>query len=339
VQTASHRRFCLTSGHLFYILTLSASAVSLFHWWGLAIASLVALVWWQVLSGAARESLGGTSDGSLELGAPRLSGDRVAAKRSAISRLELVVVLLLVGLLVGLMLPERPDADPLRQATGALRLVARALEDYRDDCGVYPPFVERVDLRQPVHSWRALVLPYLGESPLAAAYNLDEPWDGPRNRCLASCQPWAYRDFSQRGEGYQTTVQVLEFEGRPVLVEHEAWRSEWLEPGQMLSIDALSEFAKLPAGEEGFWRRGFFTSTFRGRPVAMQGCEIVVHPNGAGELEQTLKEQSCVGDGRSRSVVLGRATTVIHYQRGFQFILFVVIVLFPLLTLERLRGQ
>ena len=36
-----------------------------------------------------------------------------------------------------------------------------------------------------MHSWRVLLLPYLDQHELYAAYNFAEPWDGPNNRKLA----------------------------------------------------------------------------------------------------------------------------------------------------------
>jgi hypothetical protein len=51
--------------------------------------------------------------------------------------------------------------------------------------GYLPPaFVADRDGR-PMHSWRVLLLPYLEQHELYAAYNFAEPWDGPNNRKLA----------------------------------------------------------------------------------------------------------------------------------------------------------
>ena len=36
-----------------------------------------------------------------------------------------------------------------------------------------------------MHSWRVLLLPYLGQQALYEAYNFAEPWDSPNNRKLA----------------------------------------------------------------------------------------------------------------------------------------------------------
>jgi hypothetical protein len=43
-----------------------------------------------------------------------------------------------------------------------------------------------------MHSWRVLVLPYLGENALYRDYRFDEPWDGPHNSRLAQRMPAVY---------------------------------------------------------------------------------------------------------------------------------------------------
>jgi prepilin-type processing-associated H-X9-DG protein len=37
-----------------------------------------------------------------------------------------------------------------------------------------------------MHSWRVLILPYLGRMDVYDAYDFDEPWNGPNNRKLAN---------------------------------------------------------------------------------------------------------------------------------------------------------
>lgn len=46
-----------------------------------------------------------------------------------------------------------------------------------------------------MHSWRALILPYLGPASwrVAHEYRFDEPWNGPNNRKLASRMPEVFR--------------------------------------------------------------------------------------------------------------------------------------------------
>jgi hypothetical protein len=45
---------------------------------------------------------------------------------------------------------------------------------------------------RPWHSWRVLLLPYLGQQELYDAYDFSEPWDGPDNRKLAKRMPELY---------------------------------------------------------------------------------------------------------------------------------------------------
>lgn len=72
-----------------------------------------------------------------------------------------------------------------------------AVASYEEEHKHYPPaFLADKDGR-PMHSWRVLILPYIGEEKLFKAYNFDEPWDGPNNRKLASRMP---RTFALHGE-------------------------------------------------------------------------------------------------------------------------------------------
>lgn len=60
-----------------------------------------------------------------------------------------------------------------------------AVANYRSTFGGYPPaYIADCDGR-PMHSWRVLILPFLEQQNLYAAYHFDEPWDGPNNRKLA----------------------------------------------------------------------------------------------------------------------------------------------------------
>lgn len=62
--------------------------------------------------------------------------------------------------------------------------IALAMRQYQLRNGSLPPAYLADDAGRPIHSWRALLLPYLGSGARAARYHFDEPWDGPRNRLL-----------------------------------------------------------------------------------------------------------------------------------------------------------
>jgi prepilin-type processing-associated H-X9-DG protein len=74
-----------------------------------------------------------------------------------------------------------------------MQQIGMAMQAYHDQNGHYPPaFVADKD-GKPMHSWRVLLLPYLGEQGLYAQYNMNEPWDSPHNMALASQMPAVYR--------------------------------------------------------------------------------------------------------------------------------------------------
>ena len=50
-----------------------------------------------------------------------------------------------------------------------------------------------------MHSWRVLLLPYLGMEDVYKEYRFSEPWDGPNNRKLAERMPKIYRFPGEHG--------------------------------------------------------------------------------------------------------------------------------------------
>lgn len=86
----------------------------------------------------------------------------------------------------------QPPRDNARCQTN-LRTIGLALDAYQSHYGCLPPAQTTDASGRPIHSWRALLLPYLDEPELARAYRLDEPWDGPSNRRLALDVPGVYQ--------------------------------------------------------------------------------------------------------------------------------------------------
>ncbi len=73
-----------------------------------------------------------------------------------------------------------------------LRAIGLALRSYHADYGCFPPAYTTNVSGRPMHSWRALILPYAGEHALYNSYRLDEPWDGPNNARLSGRMPAVY---------------------------------------------------------------------------------------------------------------------------------------------------
>jgi Protein of unknown function (DUF1559) len=74
-----------------------------------------------------------------------------------------------------------------------LQQIVIALQNYHNDFGTYPPTWVTDKAGRRLHSWRVLLLPYLGYEDLYRQYKFDEPWDGPNNRQLVDRMPGVYR--------------------------------------------------------------------------------------------------------------------------------------------------
>jgi hypothetical protein len=66
----------------------------------------------------------------------------------------------------------------------------------------------RMDGRKVGLSWRVYILPFLGEQKLYAAFNHNEPWDGPNNKKLIERMPDVFRAPDVTGTG-KTSIHVF----------------------------------------------------------------------------------------------------------------------------------
>jgi type II secretory pathway pseudopilin PulG len=115
-----------------------------------------------------------------------------------------VMMIVLLGLIVGgsllalIVLVVFPAVQVVHQANmrsasaANLQKIVTALRAYADDHGSYPPAYTTDDTGRRMHSWRVLILPYLGEQSLYDRYRFDEPWDGPSNTELIAWMPNVY---------------------------------------------------------------------------------------------------------------------------------------------------
>lgn len=81
-----------------------------------------------------------------------------------------------------------------------LEKIAKALNAYAADHGSYPPAVTR-NGKQKLHSWRVLILPYLGEEELYDQFDLTLPWDDANNMAAARDMPVVYRHPKSQSAG------------------------------------------------------------------------------------------------------------------------------------------
>lgn len=86
---------------------------------------------------------------------------------------------------VGLVVTGPTCSIPQSHVCGMnLRQVILAVQSYEARHRKLPPPYLADASGRPMHSWRVLILPYLGEDKLYKQYRFDEPWDGPNNRKL-----------------------------------------------------------------------------------------------------------------------------------------------------------
>ncbi|MEZ6133603.1 MAG: DUF1559 domain-containing protein [Pirellulaceae bacterium] len=309
-------------------MTLHAAATALFGWLGAPIAWFILLVWWQVFTIARRESQNAL--------APR-EPLPCSEQRPAFAKPELVVCLLVIGMLVGLLMPATSDTDSMRHAEISMKMVAHALSEYEQEHGRLPPIVTRDEHGQALHSWRALLLPYLDEPQLQAAYRYNEPWNSPHNVALAQYRPWHFRGYYPNDEiaAECTAMQALPVGDRYVLCEHEDFVSNWLEPMQ-LDADAIDAFANAADARQGFWHHGIFSSQYRGRLMVSGAVSYQVYPSSSSAIVTAMADPQV---GMHARKIVGRPWRVWHTRNAVLLAVFVAVTLYPFRWLHRItRG-
>ena len=100
------------------------------------------------------------------------------------------------------------QAKKMRAISNAIYKLANANENK-----IYPNvgsngLPARMDGRKVGLSWRVYILPFLGEQKLYAAFNHNEPWDGPNNKKLIERMPDVFRAPDVTGTG-KTSIHVF----------------------------------------------------------------------------------------------------------------------------------
>jgi hypothetical protein len=93
-----------------------------------------------------------------------------------------------------------------------LRIIAQALHSYEMVNGHLPPRYLADHDGAPIHSWRVLILLYLGKSELYTSYDMKEPWNGPNNRRLLGSIPTVYRHPDDQDPS-STATRILALAG------------------------------------------------------------------------------------------------------------------------------
>lgn len=108
---------------------------------------------------------------------------------------SLAIGALVIGLAVAIIGPavQTARAESLKTKSGEnLQLIAQAMQQYHAEYGSYPPAYVTDANGKRLHSWRVLLLPYLGERSLYQQYDMNQPWDSQTNMMLVSRMPRVY---------------------------------------------------------------------------------------------------------------------------------------------------
>lgn len=189
----------------------------------------------------------------------------VAWRRATV--VEFVIVALVILILWTLVTPSTclrsREAERREQCRRNLLRIVTAMRQYEDDHGSLPPAFLCDEAGKPAHSWRVLLLPYLGYEALYRRYRFDEPWEGPHNRKLADTVVAVYRCPNDEGalaanttsyvvvrgpgtafpgSGTTTLVQIRRVDGlaeTALLVETALSKIHWMQP-EDLDLERMS---------------------------------------------------------------------------------------------------
>jgi len=105
-------------------------------------------------------------------------------QRRPIGCVPALLLLAAAAVVIAMMLPSvrRTRSSARRsQCKDNLKQIAVALYNYERDYHSLPPAYTVDADGKPLHSWRTLILPYLGMNPLYDTINLSKPWNDPAN--------------------------------------------------------------------------------------------------------------------------------------------------------------
>jgi hypothetical protein len=222
----------------------------------------------------------------------------------------------------------KPEENPRwsKACQDNMSKLSRAFGQYYKDKGSFPPAYIADSAGKPMHSWRVLILPYLGEEELFRQYRFSEPWDGPHNSLLAAKIPdallcpvrntrytsvlyqWLWRPLMtshstyailagpgtafQQDKAPKNSDFVDGLDRSLLLVEQAGVRGNWLKPADI----TCSEFSNLPASKltmHGSRSDGFHVCFANG---AIKALSASITPKQRTELAQS-------GDGLPRKTV------------------------------------
>jgi Protein of unknown function (DUF1559) len=100
--------------------------------------------------------------------------------------------------------------NQMRLSEKNLKTLFAAFKKYIRVNKSFPPAVTYDKHGNPLHSWRVLLLPHLGEAQLYSEFRLDEPWDSEHNKRLLPRMPNVYASPRHEKGDSSTFYQVFD---------------------------------------------------------------------------------------------------------------------------------
>jgi prepilin-type processing-associated H-X9-DG protein len=126
--------------------------------------------------------------------------------------IELLAVIAVIAVLVALLLPAKrgaTEAARRAQCSNHFKQIALALHDYHETYGALPPSYTTDAEGKPLHSWRTLILPFMGEQALYEKVDLAKPWNDPANRDVYNTCVEGHQCLSANGPANHTTYLAV----------------------------------------------------------------------------------------------------------------------------------
>ncbi|MCA9053787.1 MAG: DUF1559 domain-containing protein, partial [Planctomycetaceae bacterium] len=109
---------------------------------------------------------------------------------------------------------------------GRLSTLAAGLRQYAETYGQLPPPAVLNEHREPLLSWRVLILPFLGEEQLYGQFNLQQPWDSPQNLPLLNQRPDLFLCDELRWDD-RTSTLIVGVVGEETLFPPDGGATSW----------------------------------------------------------------------------------------------------------------
>ncbi|MCL2005332.1 MAG: DUF1559 domain-containing protein [Planctomycetaceae bacterium] len=184
-----------------------------------------------------------------------------------------------LGVVTALFLPAvqaSRGADQRSQCMNNIKHIALALHTYHDIHNAFPPLYTVDDDGSPLHSWRVLILPLLGEEDLYWQLRLDEPWNSEHNSQFHGAMPSVFRCPSNPnggssyvvidGEGFapatrpgfagKQLINIIDGTSNTIAIIELRDGFNWMAPRGNMTLEDLEQWPSLPNSRVGSWHDG-----------------------------------------------------------------------------------